>query len=247
MFVTVRCNWDAHFHCELTSIPGQAKLEIIKFVEFYVPVDFGYTWKPPVREPESRVEPLDRAKRLAWSWPQSRHSDFNRELSLREIFDSDCELTIVVCATPRFSVHLAWYRRILRLINEFIHVYEVMAWLSTLGGAYSAMGDYCDRAKVVAKQISAKQLRLAARLGDPTLVSRCWIFLAMSAIQHGRLQLSRRILKLQWEFAHTREGQRDPRLKNMIRGVWSKLSHEKMLRGSLKLAESLTGQYHCEM
>lgn len=152
-------------------------------------------------------------------------------------------LVFVIYAVPQPPIHIAWYRRIVALINEFIHVYEVMAWLSTLGGAYSAMGDYCDRAKGVAKQISAKQLQLAARLGDPTQVCRCWIFLAMSAIQHGQLRLSRQILTYQWRFVHTTEGQRDPRLKNMILGVWSRLVYERKLRKLGATAGLVTGTH----
>lgn len=34
-------------------------------------------------------------------------------------------LVFVIYAVPQPPIHIAWYRRIVALINEFIHVYEV--------------------------------------------------------------------------------------------------------------------------
>jgi len=144
-------------------------------------------------------------------------------------------LRLVMRTKYQPSVHLSWYRRILRLINEFIHLYEAMAWLSTLGGAYSAMGDYGEQYAEVAKKISMKQLRLAMTSGDLTHVSRCWIFIAMSAMQHGLLSNSKTLLLKQWQFAHSAEGQRDPRLKNMILGTWELLKQKRKQRKLLRI------------
>ena len=49
----------------------------------------------------------------------------------------------------------------------------------------------------------------------------------MSAMQFGMFSYSKKLLLKQWEFAQSVEGQRDPRLKNMVLGTWELLKYKR--------------------
>lgn len=88
--------------------------------------------------------------------------------------------------------------------------------LSTLGGACSAMGEYdskfvsflCSSLKKrkiktnnnvlqadYAAFISIKQLQLAIEHGDPILISRCRLFIALALIQKDQLAKAKTIIR----------------------------------------------------
>lgn len=98
----------------------------------------------------------------------------------------------------------------------------MFSWLSTLGGAFSALGDYFEDRAEIAGKISVHQMRLACRLGDPILISRCKLFLSISLIQRGRLKLAQQIIRAQYELAKSIS---DTRTTKMCLGIWSKLQY----------------------
>lgn len=51
------------------------------------------------------------------------------------------------------------------LVRERCEVDHALSWLSTLGGAFSALGDYFEACADTAGKISVHQLKLALRLG----------------------------------------------------------------------------------
>lgn len=121
------------------------------------------------------------------------------------------------------------------LVWEQLEVDHMMSWLSTLGGAFSALGDYFERSSEIAGKISMQQLRLAARSGDPGIVSRCLLYFSISLIQKHKFKLAQRIVRCQFEFATQHE---DVRLRKMCYGIWSKLQYtHKMSRTSRRLCE----------
>jgi hypothetical protein len=98
----------------------------------------------------------------------------------------------------------------------------MFSWLSTLGGAFSALGDYFeDRAKIAGK-ISIHQMMLACRLCDPNLISRCKLFLSISLIQQENFKLAQRLIREQNEIGKASD---DTRLIKMCLGIWSKLQY----------------------
>ena len=65
-------------------------------------------------------------------------------------------------------------------------------------------------------------MKLAYRLGDPNLLSRCKLFLSISLIQQNRLKLAQFIIRQQYQFALEID---DNRLRKMCLGIWSKLQY----------------------
>lgn len=61
------------------------------------------------------------------------------------------------------------------MVKERCEVDHAFSWLSTLGGAFSALGDYFENCAETAGKISIQQLQLAFRLGRFYL-NCCWNF-----------------------------------------------------------------------
>lgn len=101
-----------------------------------------------------------------------------------------------------------------------------MSWLSTLGGAFSALGDYFQKQSEIAGKISMQQMKLAMRLGDPSIISRCLLYLSISLIQKHKFKLAKRIVRSQFEFANQND---DVRLRKMCLGIWSKLQYTHLI------------------
>ncbi|XP_050503118.1 uncharacterized protein F58A4.6 [Diabrotica virgifera virgifera] len=121
-----------------------------------------------------------------------------------------------------------WNERIYLLVRERCELDHALSWLSTLGGAFSALGDYFANCAETAGKISFHQLKLALRLGDPSIASRCRLYLSLSFIQKKRYKLARRIIETEYQIAK-KTSIVDPRLINMCRGIWSKLQYEHLV------------------
>lgn len=92
----------------------------------------------------------------------------------------------------------AWGERMCRCGQERQHLDTMMSWLSTLGGACSALGDHLAGFAERAWAISLQQLEIAQRLGDPNMVSRCRLYAAISLIQQCKFKVSCSVLF--WNF-----------------------------------------------
>lgn len=134
----------------------------------------------------------------------------------------------------------SWEAKIGRLVVEQLELENTMAWLSTLGGAFSALGDYCSRFAEAAGQVSVKQLKLALRIGDPVTVCRCHVYLAMSLLQRGYFRSCRRMLRQQYSFATSKEGLRDPKLLKMCQAVWIRMRYLQSLQNKQPQLEAAT-------
>uniref|UniRef100_A0A0P4W7F9 Uncharacterized protein n=1 Tax=Scylla olivacea TaxID=85551 RepID=A0A0P4W7F9_SCYOL len=124
----------------------------------------------------------------------------------------------------------AWGERMCQCVVERQQLDIMMSWLSTLGGACSALGDHLVDFAERAGAISVKQLEIALRLGDPNMASRCKLYAAISLIQKCRFKLAARIVKQEylWALSVLPEA-RDIRLVKMCQGIWTKLRHEKKI------------------
>ncbi|XP_065217747.1 uncharacterized protein F58A4.6 [Planococcus citri] len=115
------------------------------------------------------------------------------------------------------------------ILNDLCHerreLDSALAWLSTLGGAFSALGDNFEHCAIMAGRISVTQFKIAIRLGDPPTVSRCRLFYALSLIQRGSLKMARSIIENEYKKAITVYA-RDRRLRKMCCGIWAKLQYE---------------------
>ncbi|KAK2579711.1 hypothetical protein KPH14_011058 [Odynerus spinipes] len=115
-----------------------------------------------------------------------------------------------------------WNERITQMTLETRELDYAMSWLSTLGGAFSALGEEFQHCAQMAGKISIKQFQLALRLGNPLLVARCKLYAALSLIQQNYFKIPKRMIKDTYKFA---VAQKDIRLQNMCKGVWAKFEY----------------------
>lgn len=109
-----------------------------------------------------------------------------------------------------------------------------MSWLSTLGGAFSALGDSFDACAERAGRISFYQLKLAMKCGDPSIIARCKLYYSISLIQKGKLRLAKRVILDQYEFAKEEKRGGDSLLYKMCHGIWLKLQYTHQMRKERK-------------
>ncbi|XP_063368970.1 uncharacterized protein F58A4.6 [Cydia amplana] len=126
-------------------------------------------------------------------------------------------------------IDYAWNERILKLVWSRVEIENAFSWLSTLGGAYSALGDYFEDCAEEAGRISLRQYKLSQMLGDDALAARSKLYSALSYAQKGKLKLSRHIVRHIHAFGrHTH----DKRLVRMCQGVWAKLKYLRAIKNS---------------
>lgn len=121
------------------------------------------------------------------------------------------------------------------MIRERCELDHALSWLSTLGGAFSALGDYFSNCALIAGKISVHQLQLALRLNDPNIVTRCRLYFSLSLIQRKYFKFAKRIIHEEYVKAKS-DVVVDERLVRMCKGIWAKLQYEYGLqRGKKKL------------
>jgi len=134
-----------------------------------------------------------------------QHPDFRRRFCSNAL-DSFGSAAITCPSSGNLTVYLRidsnphvmdkmWGRRIQRLVRERMEVEESLAVLSTLGGAYSSLGERDSRRAVVAGNIARLQLLLSSSRGDPNLVMRCCIYQVYSLCQRGLRRRAAFVLK----------------------------------------------------
>ncbi|KAJ8891669.1 hypothetical protein PR048_004197 [Dryococelus australis] len=135
-----------------------------------------------------------------------------------------------ICVVPcKQRVDYAWGERVERLVLERMELGNTMSWLSTFGGAFSALGEEVKDCALIAGRISVKQLSIAIRLGDPLQVARSKLYLALSLIQQGRLSRARRIIEEQYRTVKSLPVI-DNSVIRMCQGIWAKLKYSYQLR-----------------
>ncbi|KAK3594762.1 hypothetical protein CHS0354_030701 [Potamilus streckersoni] len=125
---------------------------------------------------------------------------------------------------PKLHLSVGWCKRIECLVQKRVYMEELMAWLSTLGGAFSSMGDYFDHFAEMAGKISLKQLKVAIEMGNPMVASRCRLFYAQSLMQRGKLRQSKTIIRSESRFA-SQHNTNDQQVIRICQALWSKLRY----------------------
>uniref|UniRef100_A0A182VR49 Uncharacterized protein n=1 Tax=Anopheles minimus TaxID=112268 RepID=A0A182VR49_9DIPT len=135
--------------------------------------------------------------------------------------------TLIINLVPPTKEHLDyhWGERAVHMMWELVELTELMAWLSTLGGAFSALGNYQPACADTAGKISMHQMKLAFRLGDPALVARCQLYLAISLIQRAEFAAAKQIIQRVYR-SERKQKEPETRLLKMCLGIWSKLRYE---------------------
>merc|ERR1719204_983972 len=70
----------------------------------------------------------------------------------------------------------SWMSKISHLQNIHLATSELLNWLSTLGGGWSALGDSSRYAAEQCFAVSAQQLCIAQKLQYPELIATCWLY-----------------------------------------------------------------------
>ncbi|GLV38481.1 uncharacterized protein CBL_12968 [Carabus blaptoides fortunei] len=135
-------------------------------------------------------------------------------------------ISIQLIEANKQIIDYAWNDRTTHIAWERLELDHCLSWLSTLGGAFSALGDYFSNCALMAGKISFHQLKLAIRLGDPTVASRCKLFLSLSLIQRGYFRLAKKIIYEEYHSAKNATVT-DARLVKMCQGIWAKLKYER--------------------
>uniref|UniRef100_A0A914W5J2 Uncharacterized protein n=1 Tax=Plectus sambesii TaxID=2011161 RepID=A0A914W5J2_9BILA len=125
------------------------------------------------------------------------------------------------------KVDHAWCDRISQLILRNLELEKLMWTLSTLGGAFSALGEYSLSFADRAARTSVEQLNIALELGDPILVSRCKLYIALSLAQFGRLRQAAEMVRVQHKKAMEL---RSELLRRCCLGIWAKLRQVRAAR-----------------
>ncbi|CAG5133183.1 unnamed protein product [Candidula unifasciata] len=152
-------------------------------------------------------------------WTQEERDAWENYLSVPYMID-------LVAVWPKQKIDYAWSRRILGLVNKHVVLEEGFAWLSTLGGAHSSLGETFIHHAEQAGKISGQQLRLAIELGNESLIARCYIFWAWSLLQRGLLRRCKHCVLNTWKFCQTLRT-RDTILENMCKAVWCRLKYKR--------------------
>ncbi|XP_034483818.1 uncharacterized protein F58A4.6-like [Drosophila innubila] len=121
------------------------------------------------------------------------------------------------------NIDYKWAQMLAKTIWEHIQLEQLMCWLSTLGGGYSALGDQFEGCAETAGKISLQQLSIGLRLGNPLLQARCKLFYSISLIQRGQLRQAKQLIRCQYQLASSKL---DQRLLRMCQGIWERLRYE---------------------
>lgn len=112
-----------------------------------------------------------------------------------DIPDEKKLLVDIQIKNPAQNLDFGWERRVKHLFRYMLDLEKLMWNLSTLGGAYSAMGDFDTEYAKTAAKITTHQIKLAKRYGDPVILARCYLYTALAEAQIGHLSLAVNIVK----------------------------------------------------
>ncbi|XP_046682845.1 uncharacterized protein LOC124369126 [Homalodisca vitripennis] len=135
------------------------------------------------------------------------------------------ELQINLIDPENHIMDIQWAKMACTTVHELRQLQYAMSWLSTLGGAFSALGEDQERCAKAAGMISIEQLRLALRLGDDVIIAQCKLYFSLSLIQRGMCQLAKRIIQEQYNSMKKRSVV-DKKTINMCKGIWARLKYQ---------------------
>ncbi|ELU01463.1 hypothetical protein CAPTEDRAFT_148849 [Capitella teleta] len=149
--------------------------------------------------------------------------------NFRSNFPIDFNLCLFLAWPQYLPIDYAWDYRIRCIIEKTAVLDDAMNWLNTLGGGYSALGDYSDSHSESAARIALRQWKIASELGNDPIVVRCYLYMSLSLMQRGYLRTSKYILRCQYYRAQHLPIV-DRCLFAMCQGLWSRLKHLYLLR-----------------
>ena len=127
--------------------------------------------------------------------------------------------------TYKSLIDHAWSQRIQELVGNKAKLLESFAWLSTVGGGFSALGERDNQFSARAGALSlGQQLRLAEMLGDERLTVMCHLFVALAYLQlNNKIFCLNYIQRVIIPLINAMPYQ-DPILKNILRHICFRMS-----------------------
>ncbi|XP_059091898.1 uncharacterized protein LOC131887332 [Tigriopus californicus] len=149
-----------------------------------------------------------------------------------------CNLVLCILHGPqtRNFFDLASSRLVNGILWEAIELDDALHWLSTLGGAYSNLGEHSHSFALRAGQNAWNQMRIALRSMDPSVILKCWLFMAMSLMQLQQLRRSKLIIRNVLQYNRDRGQLEDLRVNSMCQGIWSRLKFQYRMRNTKRKA-----------
>ena len=133
------------------------------------------------------------------------------------------------------------------LLWKVIEQDDALHWLSTLGGAFSNLGEKDQQFALRAGLNAFKQMLVGNSCGDLTVVAKCQLFIGHSELQLGQLRSAASRVRSVWRLCHSPPLSKiaaTDKLVTMCRGVWSRIKYERMLRTE-KMVEEEVEQKFC--
>lgn len=140
------------------------------------------------------------------------------------IHQKTSHLNVTLAKTEYFQIDQKSCDLVNRKLWESIEREDALHWLSTLGGAFSNLGEHNVEFAKRAGDNALRQMRIIVAIGDPSLLFHCWIFISMSLMQQKRLRESRKVLE--WIYNSQKSlpaDQADSKVIKMCLGCWSRL------------------------
>ncbi|CAF0879821.1 unnamed protein product [Adineta steineri] len=130
---------------------------------------------------------------------------------------------------PKINQFDEWINRYWASIQLSVLVKRVRyesswAWLSTLGGGHSCLGEISAEHAKEAEAISKNQIRLSSEIGDPNALVKSYLFLSLSYLQQKRYDEVRTILRFQYRRIQQKDITED-RLPVMCIALWKKMKY----------------------
>ena len=116
-----------------------------------------------------------------------------------------------------------WYARIHSLLSDFVVMESALAWLNTLGGAYSALGEHSNYHAKVAHDIAIKQLAIADKLDDPKLKTQCKLYIAFGLLQQRKYKTAQLIIEEQMRSSNVTGNRAENKLYQMCLAAMQRL------------------------
>lgn len=128
----------------------------------------------------------------------------------------------------RNEIHYKSQSMAFQKLFKAIELEDATHWLSTLGGAYSNLGEGSISFAHKACTNALHQMKIALRSEDPSIIHRCWLYVAMSLMQQGKLLSSRRIIERIYREATNSShngATKNERIVKMCHGIWARLKY----------------------
>eukprot|EP00124_Ichthyophonus_hoferi_P005625 Ihof_evm1s868 gene=Ihof_evmTU1s868 len=104
---------------------------------------------------------------------------------------------------PCISSCINWQSKLQPLIKARAILTANTLWLSTLGGAYSALGETNRNHAIRAGELALSQRRLAIWMGHEVLAMQCLLFTSYALMQLDCLKSARDVILRVWKYARS--------------------------------------------